>query len=107
MLYWERPNPTESGNTSKVSFLRQGKNQKEVSAMKKKSTNQNSGLWTASYGEIGATLKALQDHGVTLKHLARLRAEPEYAKRVAKYIVRDDINGSISHEFARAIMGNN
>lgn len=75
--------------------------------MKKKSTNQKNGLWTASYGEIGATLKALQDNGVTLEHLAQLRAEPKYAKRVAEYILRNGIKGSIHHKHARAIMGIN
>ncbi len=75
--------------------------------MKKKSTNQKSGLWTAGFGEIGATLKALQDHGVTLEHLARLRAEPEYAKRVAEYILRGGVDGSVHHKLARALMGKN
>jgi hypothetical protein len=50
-----------------------------------KSTTQ-SGLWNITFGELGATLKALQDHGVTLEHLARLRAEPDYAKRVAEFM---------------------
>ena len=35
-----------------------------------KSTTQN-GLWKVEFGELGATLKALQDHGVTPGHLAR------------------------------------
>lgn len=71
-----------------------------------KSTNQG-GLWTASFGEIGATMKSLQDHGVTLEHLARLRAEPEYAKRVAEYILRGGVDGSVHHKLARALMGKN
>ena len=75
--------------------------------MKKKSTNQNSGLWTASYGEIGATLKALQDHGVTLEHLARLRAEPNYAERVAEYMLHGGVKTSTHHKLAHTIMGKN
>lgn len=75
--------------------------------MKKKSTNQNNGLWTASYGEIGATLKALQDNGVTPDHLARLRSEPEYTKRVAKYIIRGSVEDSMRNKLARVLMGKN
>ncbi|KKS43621.1 MAG: hypothetical protein UV05_C0027G0002 [candidate division CPR1 bacterium GW2011_GWA2_42_17] len=72
--------------------------------MKKKNTNQKNGLWTASssYGEIGATLKALQDNGVTLEHLARLRGDNDYAKRVAEFM-----GASIPHKLARNIMGKN
>ncbi|TAN57399.1 hypothetical protein EPN15_04375 [Patescibacteria group bacterium] len=75
--------------------------------MKNKSTNRKNGLWTASFGEIGATLKALQDYGVTLEHLARLRAEPEYAKRVAEYILRGGVEYSEHHKLARALMNQN
>lgn len=72
--------------------------------MKKKSTNRKDGLWTASYGEIGATLKVLHDNGVTLEHLARIRSEPKYAKRITRDITRGGRNGSIHHKHARAIM---
>lgn len=75
--------------------------------MKKKSTNRNSGLWTASFGEIGATLKMLQDNGVTLEHLSQLRAEPEYARRVAEYILRGGIEDSAHNKLARALMNQN
>ncbi len=71
-----------------------------------KNTTQD-GLWTATFGEVGATLKSLQDHGVTLEHLARLRAEPEYAKRVAEYILRGGVDGSVHHKLARALMSKN
>ncbi len=66
-----------------------------------------SGLWTASYGEIGATLKVLQDHGVTVEHLARLRGEPDYAKRVAEFILGGGLKGSVHQQLAQAIMGKN
>lgn len=75
--------------------------------MKNKSTNPKNGLWTASYGEIGATLKALQDNGVTLEHLARLRSDTKYARRIAEYIIHDYMNDLIRHNLASAIMGNN
>jgi len=66
-----------------------------------------SGLWTASYGEVGATLKALEDHGVTLEHMARLRAEPDFAKRVAEFMLRGGLEGSVHQKLARAILGKN
>lgn len=71
-----------------------------------KSTTQ-SGLWTASYGEVGATLKSLQDNGVTLDHMARLRSDPAYAKRIAEFMLRGGINDSVHHKLARAWMGQN
>jgi len=71
-----------------------------------KSTTQ-SGLWTASYGEIGASLKSLQDNGVTLDHLARLRSDANYAKRTAEFMLRGGIDGSVHHKLARALMGQN
>jgi hypothetical protein len=76
----------------------------EVSATR--STNLG-GLWTASYGEIGATLKALEDHGITTEHLARLRAESDYAKRVAEFMLRGGLEGSVHQKLARAIIGKN
>ena len=69
-------------------------------------TNQG-GLWKASYGEVGATLKALQDHGVSTEHLARLRAEPDYAKRVAEFMLRGGASGSANRQVACAILGKN
>lgn len=97
-----RPHPAERGNLSKVSEWDKERksNEKEESVMKK-TTQEN--LWaTTLFGKIGATLKSLQSHGVTLEHLARLRAEPKYAKRVAEYILRDGVDDSVHHKFARA-----
>ena len=71
-----------------------------------KSTIQ-SGLWKVEFGELGATLKALQDHGVTPDHLARLRAEPDYAKRVAQFMLRGGLDASIHQKLACAVMGKN
>ncbi len=66
-----------------------------------------SGLWTVEFGELGATLKVLQDNGVAPDHLARLRAEPAYAKRVAEFMLRGGFDASIRLKLARAIMGKN
>lgn len=78
----------------------------EVRAMG--STNQTkSGLWTAGFGEVGATLSALEKHGVTPDHLARLRGEDTYAKRVAEFMLRGGLEGSVHQKLARAIMGKN
>lgn len=71
-----------------------------------KNTSQN-GLWTASYGELGATLKALENYGVTKEHLARLRAEPNYAKHVAKFMLQGGLEGSVHQKLARTILGKN
>jgi hypothetical protein len=71
-----------------------------------KSTTQ-SGLWKVEFGELGATLKGLQDYGVTPDHLARLRAEPDYAKRVAEFMLRGGLDASIHQKLARAVMGKN
>lgn len=67
----------------------------------------NDGLWTVEFGELGATLKALQNHGVTPDHLARLRAEDDYAKRVAAFMLRGGLEGSVHQKLARAILGKN
>lgn len=72
-----------------------------------KSTTQR-GLWTVEYGKLGATLKALQDYGVTTDHLARLRADPDYAKQVAKFmIIKGGPSPSVHHKIIGAIMGDN
>lgn len=71
------------------------------------STNQRQdGLWTVRFGELGATLKAFQDNGVTKKELARLRAEPNYAKRVAEFMLQDGVV-NLHHKSVRAIMSKN
>jgi hypothetical protein len=72
-----------------------------------KSTIAQSGLWNVKLGELGATLKVLQDYGVTPEHLARLRAEPDYAKQVAEFMLRGGLDASIHQKLARAIMGKN
>lgn len=46
----------------------------------------SSGLWTAGFGEIGASLKALEDAGVTLEHLTRLRTDKAYALAIGAYM---------------------
>ncbi len=46
----------------------------------------NTGLWNGSYGEIGATLKSLEDRGVTLDDLKAIRTNNELAVRVVAVI---------------------
>jgi len=70
-------------------------------------SQQQDGLWTIQFGELGATLKALQDNGVTVEHLARLRAKPDYAKRVAEFMLQGGLVGSAHQKLARAILGKN
>jgi hypothetical protein len=71
-----------------------------------KSTSQ-SDLLTASYREVGATLSVLGKYGVTVKHLARLRVDPNYAKRVAEVILQGGLVGSAHQKLARVILGEN
>lgn len=71
-------------------------------------SKEKSGLWTASFGQIVATLKALEDNGVTLEQLAWLRADPDFAKVVAEFIRKRCIGGSVRYNLAiRKIMGRN
>lgn len=70
------------------------------------------GLWKSEFGELGATLKALQDRGVTLEHLARLRSDAVYADKVAASF-RGEVETVVvfqstpSQIRARQIMGRN
>lgn len=52
-------------------------------------------------------MSALERHGVTLDHLARLRAESAYARRVAEFMLRGGLEGSVHQKLARAILGKN
>jgi len=45
-----------------------------------------SGLWNSTFGEIGATLKALEDQGLSLEEMALLRSDKSLAQEVAKLI---------------------
>lgn len=42
-----------------------------------------SGLWKAGFGEIGATLKSLENAGVTVEHLALIRSKEKLAREIA------------------------
>src|SRR3954467_14831867 len=46
-------------------------------------TRSNTGLWNATYGEVGATLKALENRGVTLDDLKAIRSDSKFADQVA------------------------
>ena len=45
-----------------------------------------SGLWNSTFGEIGATLKALEDQGLSLEEMALLRSDKVLAQEVVKLI---------------------
>lgn len=57
--------------------------------------------------ELHATWEVFDRLGITRQHLARLRAEPNYAKRVAEFMLRGGVEGSIHQKLARAILGEN
>jgi len=45
-----------------------------------------SGLWTEGFGAIGATLKSLEDAGVTPDGLKKIRSNPKLAAQIAKLL---------------------
>lgn len=51
------------------------------------SQSKGSGLWQASFGEVGATLKVLQDAGVTQEHLKLIRTDKNLARQIAQLIL--------------------
>ena len=59
------------------------------------------------HSEVNTTLEVLDRLGITSDHLARLRAEPDYAKRVAEFMLRGGLEGSVPHKLAKALMGKN
>lgn len=59
------------------------------------------------YSEITASLEVLNFHRVTSQHLARLRSDKDYARRVAEFMLRGGLDGSVHHKLARATMGQN
>ncbi|MFA5644142.1 MAG: hypothetical protein WC928_01285 [Patescibacteria group bacterium] len=67
----------------------------------------NSGLWNASYGEVGATLKALQDQGIILSDLSLLRSDPILAKKVAEVIKSGRKKDPAIEAFAECLFDDN
>ena len=102
----------QGSKTLQSSSTRTRRKTKGESAMsKEKGTTQKAevGLWGESYGQVGAALKALQDHGVGRSHLKKLRADPGYAQRVAQAFlrVRDEksaVEFGLMKDFRRACM---
>lgn len=45
-----------------------------------------SGLWNSTFGEIGATLKALEDQGLSLEEMTLLRSDKALTREVVKLI---------------------
>ena len=59
------------------------------------------------YSEITATLEVLDRFHIEREHLARLRSDNDYAKRVAEFMLRGGLDASIHQKLARAVMGKN
>jgi hypothetical protein len=62
-------------------------------------------LSTDSFHQIGQVLKALQDYGVTLDHLGRLRSDKRYTARVANLMRFDWVDEPPHHTHTRNSMG--
>lgn len=56
------------------------------------------GLWNMSYGQIGATLKILEDLGVKSGHLAEIRKDTKLAQEVASCIIEKQIKTHLVDE---------
>jgi len=56
------------------------------------------GLWSDSFGAVGATLKALQDAGITPEHLAALRSDRGLANAVARLIKQKTVSPSFAEK---------
>ncbi|MEK9135076.1 MAG: hypothetical protein AAB451_02150 [Patescibacteria group bacterium] len=69
--------------TSWIKRIFQGKKETKVA----EEPRPTGGLWTEGFGAVGATLKTLQDLGVTPEHLKRIRSEPSFAAHVARQIL--------------------
>ncbi len=82
---------------------------------KEHSMNKKDGLWMAGYGEIGATLKVLQDLGIDRDDLKRVRTDSAFARRLAcqwkegailpSAITVTPFQEPASHRLAREILG--
>jgi hypothetical protein len=68
------------------------------------STNQKEGLWNATFGQVGASLKALEDAGVTLNYLALLRSDKSLTRAVADLIIERTITPSAADNALLSIL---
>jgi hypothetical protein len=69
--------------------------------------NTNPGLWSMGYGEVGATLKALEDCGITAEHFKAIRADKNLAEEISKFIISKiigDYNAVIDYDLSLAEM---
>jgi hypothetical protein len=76
------------------------------------SKSQDRGLWKATFGQISQTLRVLEQLGITLEDLKRLRCDQPFAQRLVAFwkagvVTGDPIPDSESQSRARAIMGKN
>lgn len=59
------------------------------------------------HSEMNATIEVFDHLGVTREHFTRMRTDKFYAKRIASYMLRGGIDGSIHQKLARALLGQN
>ncbi len=62
-------------------------------------------LTAEGLGKVFETLRVLEREGINAEHLARLRSDKDYAKRVAEFMLRGGIESSADLRIVRAIMG--
>ncbi len=60
-------------------------------------------LWTEGFGAVGTVLGALEANGVTLAHLARLRTDPDLARRASEVILAGALDEPASHDKLRRL----
>ncbi len=65
------------------------------------------GLWNVSFGEGGATLKALEDRGITSDHLKKIRSNENFADNVCNFVTDDCVLKGVFHRDVRKVMGKN
>jgi len=52
-------------------------------------SNTTTGLWNLSLGEIGASLKVLENLGISPEHFTEIRRNPDFAQVIAKAMIGD------------------
>jgi len=62
-------------------------------------------LTAEGLGKVFETLRVLEREGINAEHLARLRSDKDYAKRVAEFMLCGGIESSADLRIVRAIMG--
>jgi len=64
----------------------------------------NSGLWTDSFGGVGAFLSALEKQGVTLAHLSEVRANQALAQKMAQAIMSASLKSNSGRKLLQEVL---